>query len=104
MYKLQINTSLPVGLVAGVHCEASHFMSVFGQLFVAGHAVSVDNVDYRVLRTNPHLLLDQSYHTVLHRGYDKMYFIHHKAAKFLFFTTVKQNKQITNSLNKKMSM
>lgn len=58
--------SLPVVLISGVHCEAGHFMPVFGQLFVAGHAVSVNDVDHRVLGADPHLLLDQSQHAVLH--------------------------------------
>lgn len=60
--------SLPAVLISGVHCESSHFMSVFCQLFVAGHVESVNDVDYGVLRANPHLILDQSQHTVLHRG------------------------------------
>lgn len=59
--------SLPAMLISAVHCESSHFTSVFSQLFVAGHAVSVNDVYYRVLRANPHLLLDQSQHAVLHR-------------------------------------
>lgn len=59
--------SPPVVFISGVHCKSGHFMSVLSQLFVAGHAVSVYDVDYRVLRANPHLLLDQSQHTVLHR-------------------------------------
>ena len=63
----EIVMSLPAVLISGVHSESSHFMSVFSQLFVAGHAVSVDDVDYRVLRANPHLLLDQSHHAVLQR-------------------------------------
>lgn len=42
-------------------------MSVFCQLFVAGHAVSVDYVDDGVLRADPNLILDQSQHAGLHR-------------------------------------
>lgn len=56
---------LTVVLIPCVHCESSNFMSVFSQLFVAGHALSVNDVDYGVLRANPHLLLDQSQHAVL---------------------------------------
>lgn len=54
-------------LNSGTHCESSHFLSVLCQLFVAGHAGSVNDVDYRVLRANPHLILDQSQHAVLQR-------------------------------------
>lgn len=59
--------SLPVVFISGVHCESSHFMSVLSQLFVAGHAVSIYDVDNRVLRANPHLLLVHSQHAILHR-------------------------------------
>lgn len=38
---------------------------VLGQLFMTQHTVSVDYVNDRVLRTNPHLLLVQSHHAVL---------------------------------------
>lgn len=57
--------SLPVMLISCVHRESSYFMSVLCQLFVAGHAVCVDDVDHGVLGADPHLLLDQSQHTVL---------------------------------------
>lgn len=52
--------------VSGVHREPSHFMPVLRQLFVAGHAVSVDYVDDGVLRADPNFILDQSQHAVLH--------------------------------------
>lgn len=42
-------------------------MSVFRQLFVAGHALSVDDVDDGVLRANPNFTVDQSQHAVLHK-------------------------------------
>lgn len=64
--QLAVTISAPV-IIPGVHWEASHFMSVISQLFIAGHAESVDDVDDRVLRTDPHLLLDQSNHAGLHR-------------------------------------
>lgn len=38
--------SPPVMLISSVHCESSHFMSVLCQLFVAGHAVGVYDVDH----------------------------------------------------------
>lgn len=50
-----------------VNRESSHFMSVFCQLFVTGHAVSVDYVDDGGLRANPNLILEQSQHAGLHR-------------------------------------
>lgn len=68
--ELALLVSVPVVLISGVKGEAGHFMSVFSQLFVAGHAVSVNNVDHGVLGANPHLLLDQSQHAVLHRTRD----------------------------------
>lgn len=40
------HVSIPVVLISEVHGESSHFLSVLSQLFVAGHAVSVKNVDY----------------------------------------------------------
>lgn len=40
-------------------------MSVFCQLFVAGHTVSVNYVDDGVLRADPNLILDQSQHAGL---------------------------------------
>lgn len=42
-------------------------MSVFRQLFVAGHALSVNDVDDGVLRANPNFTVDQSQHAVLHK-------------------------------------
>lgn len=42
-------------------------MSVFRQLFVAGHALSVNDVDDGVLRANPNFILDQSQHAILHK-------------------------------------
>lgn len=58
---------LPVPFIARVDRESSDFVSVFCQLFVAGHAVSVDYIDDGVLRSDPNLILGQSQHAVLHR-------------------------------------
>lgn len=58
----------PVLSTSGVSRESSHFMSVFCQLFVAGHGVSVHDVDDGVLRADPNLIMDQSQHAGLHRN------------------------------------
>lgn len=47
-------------------------MPVFSQLLVAGHAVGVDDVDNRILRAHPHLILDQPHHAGLHRELSDM--------------------------------
>lgn len=54
-------------MICGVNREASHFMSVFSQLFVAGHTVDVDDVNNRVLRTHPDLIMNQPHHACLYR-------------------------------------
>lgn len=58
---------LPVMSTPGFDCESSHFMSVFRQLFVAGHALSVNDVDDGVLGANPNFILDQSQHAILNK-------------------------------------
>ena len=46
--------------------QAGDFVSVLCELLVTRHAAWVDDVDHRVMRANPHLVLVNSQHAVLH--------------------------------------
>ena len=49
-----------------VNGEAGDFVPVLRELLVTRHAAWVDDVDHRVMRANPHLVLVNSQHAVLH--------------------------------------
>lgn len=57
--------ALVPGLPSIVHGQASDWRTVIRELFVAGHAVDVDDVDDRVLGAHPHLAVLRHHHTVL---------------------------------------
>lgn len=53
------------GLLSSVHSQASDRRTVIRELFVAGHAVDIDDVDDGVLGAHPHLAVLCHHHTVL---------------------------------------
>lgn len=58
-----VDCSLPI--FVGVQSQASDLSPVFGQLSVTHHGHHVDDVDNRILRAHPHLVLIHSQHAVL---------------------------------------
>lgn len=53
------------GLLSILHHQASDRSTVIRELFVAGHAVDIDDVDDRVLGAHPYLAVLCHHHTVL---------------------------------------
>lgn len=57
--------TLVPGLLPIVHHQASDCCTVVRELFVAGHAVDIDDVDDGVFGAHPHLAVLCHHHTVL---------------------------------------